>query len=1193
MDIVSSMTKYFRASLADESLLGVVADASDSGQATAPSLGIQDGLVPLAVASKLFSEWKKRNKSDQDPDKIEVMVSPFSFHLESSHGHCPETIPKELLPLWLLALLSPTGKLEPMKRGPSPWLHREYLNPAGSEVVISSVTDFDAYVSKHWDESAHAGGWSAYFGFGREMLEKLTPLMASETVSLGRADYVRQDKGLVVLGGVNSHIRAGLQLLYERISIAITKNKTSIDPYASLLKLYASLLKGVPKSERIHLSLDDELVMAARHLGQMSREYPLGATQRQAIHHYLNDSFGDVTTINGPPGTGKTTLLKSVVASLLVQRAYSGAEAGPLIGATSANNQAVTNIIKDFGKILPEKGGSIFEQRWLPGPLRSLGLYAVSSSNEPSEYHSLTINRDGQHEGFYQELETPEYIKKGELLFLERFREAFPGTACPDMDTARKCIRQCIREKVNALQDALGSLKEHRKHQDRLPTLRKDLDVAKVEARIPREAFAVADQHKTLAEAEENRLAVVLTDFERHCANESVWLGIFGFIPAVREKRLAAVRADFQHRLAPALLLGARTPKEIRDQLADACARAMADVQAASSTLQEAAGKLQLAKARIEALSSKLLETEARISAFLEEHELENLEEQGCYKYLARLDTGLRYDLFTLAIHYFEALWVVKTRKAIQDSVPGGNGKDDFARLEARWRRYAMLTPCVVSTVYMLPKFFRAGRTREPLLGALDLLIIDEAGQATTPTTAGLFALAQRAIVVGDRHQIEPVWSIPENVDAGNLAVCRVLPDAQGIGIPDSAAHLCASKGSAILLAQAASRYQLPGYQEPGLHLMEHRRCQPEIIRFCKELVYPRLQVLTAPSPAPELRSLKELGIPPFGYFHVPGESETRGGSRCNLYEAENIAAWVKSNQAALQKIYPGRRIEEIVGIVTPFKAQEGAIRDYLGQNTGITIGTVHRLQGAERPIILFSLVYGSQDGNTRFIDSKVNLLNVAVSRAQHSFLLFGNMDALSIKDDKPSARLARQLLSEEDNEMRFPLTPRRNLLTKTGTRHLSTLEDHRAMLQEAFTSAQKELLIVSPFLARRALEEDNVPEMVRDAVTRGVAVEIYSDSTFHNSPGSKTKLGECVEILRQAGAQVSLVERFHNKTLIVDDFILVEGSFNWFSASRSGAHVRQEHSIRYASTEVAGIKQKAKESLAKRNAGASVDCGG
>jgi len=896
-----------------------------------------------------------------------------------------------------------------------------------------------------------------------------------------------------------------------------------------------------------------------------------------------------VTTVNGPPGTGKTTLLKSVVASLLVQRAHAGSEAGPLIGATSANNQAVTNIIKDFGKIFPEKGGNIFEQRWLPDPLQSLGLYAVSTGKEQSEYHCLTT----QGMGIFQELETADYLEQGERMFLALFREAFPGIECSDVDKARKSIRERICEKVVALQGALGDLKKHREYQDGLPTLRKDLDVAQVEARIRRETFAAANQHKALVEAEEKRLATVLADFERHCANESVWLGIFGFIPAVREKRLAAVRADFQNRLVPALLLGARTPKEIRDRLADACARAMAEVQAASNALQEAEGKLHLAEARIEELTAKLRETEARIRAFLKEHELENLEEQGCYKYLAQLDTGLRYDLFTLAVHYFEALWLAKARKAIQDSIPGDEWKERChpARLEARWRRYAMLTPCVVSTVYMLPKFFRTkGKMCESLLGVLDLLIIDEAGQATTPTTACIFALAQRAIVVGDRHQIEPVWSIPENVDAGNLAVYSGLGQAQGKGIPDSAAHLCASKGSAILLAQAASRYQLPGYQEPGLHLMEHRRCQPEIIRFCKELVYPRLQVLTAPSPAPELSLLKDLGIPSFGYLHVPGESETRGGSRCNLYEAENITAWVKSNQAALQKIYPGRKIEEIVGIVTPFKAQEGAIRDCLGHDTRITIGTVHRLQGAERPIILFSLVYGSQDMNTGFIDSKVNLLNVAVSRAQHSFLLFGNMDSLSIKRNTPSARLARQLLSEEDNEMRFPLTPRRNLPTRTGTWHLSTLDDHRATLRDAFASAQKELFIVSPFMARRALEEDNVPEMVRDAVARGVAVEIYSDSTLQNRPEDKVKLAECIGILRQAGAQVNMVKWFHNKTLIVDDFTLVEGSFNWLSASRSGGYVRQEHSICYASPEVAGIKQKTKECLAKRNAGASVE---
>lgn len=57
-----------------------------------------------------------------------------------------------------------------------------------------------------------------------------------------------------------------------------------------------------------------------------------------------------------------------------------------------------------------------------------------------------------------------------------------------------------------------------------------------------------------------------------------------------------------------------------------------------------------------------------------------------------------------------------------------------------------------------------------------------------------------------------------------------------------------------------------------------------------------------------------------------------------------------------------------------------------------LTIGTVHALQGAERPIILFSSVYGPNMKNTSFFfDMGPNMLNVAVSRAKDSFIMFGH----------------------------------------------------------------------------------------------------------------------------------------------------------------------------------------------------------
>ena len=58
-------------------------------------------------------------------------------------------------------------------------------------------------------------------------------------------------------------------------------------------------------------------------------------------------SDSDILAVNGPPGTGKTTFVLSVVASLWIESALK--EEDPNIAA-STKKQAVTNVIDAFGK---------------------------------------------------------------------------------------------------------------------------------------------------------------------------------------------------------------------------------------------------------------------------------------------------------------------------------------------------------------------------------------------------------------------------------------------------------------------------------------------------------------------------------------------------------------------------------------------------------------------------------------------------------------------------------------------------------------------------------------------------------------------------------------------------------------------------------------------------------------------------
>jgi superfamily I DNA and/or RNA helicase len=73
-----------------------------------------------------------------------------------------------------------------------------------------------------------------------------------------------------------------------------------------------------------------------------------------------------------------------------------------------------------------------------------------------------------------------------------------------------------------------------------------------------------------------------------------------------------------------------------------------------------------------------------------------------------------------------------------------------------------------------------------------------------------------------------------------------------------------------------------------------------------------------------------------------------------------------------------------------------------------VEAGTVHTFQGGEKRVIVFSTVYGGDDKGCFFIDRSENLMNVAVSRAQDAFLVFGSRECLSDDEGRASGLLKK-----------------------------------------------------------------------------------------------------------------------------------------------------------------------------------------
>jgi hypothetical protein len=129
----------------------------------------------------------------------------------------------------------------------------------------------------------------------------------------------------------------------------------------------------------------------------MGGTYPLANLQREALHHLLAIEDAQLLAINGPPGTGKTTLIQSVVANYYVSAALQEKEA-PVIFAASANNNAVTNILDSFAAATVDaRSSDPLTRRWLP-KLFSFGLYlpAASQKADEAKYHVARLPNFGR-----------------------------------------------------------------------------------------------------------------------------------------------------------------------------------------------------------------------------------------------------------------------------------------------------------------------------------------------------------------------------------------------------------------------------------------------------------------------------------------------------------------------------------------------------------------------------------------------------------------------------------------------------------------------------------------------------------------------------------------------------------------------------------------------------------------------------
>ncbi len=1127
MTTSKQLIAYWRDSLTDAELAAL--ELTEGNHVQVFSDALAEGTLDTQSTAALFAQSKQPIQLRDEPANIPVIVVPIVAVKAWRDGR-----QRLLCPLLIPAELDSNGCLQAPIGYRRPWIPRILLEPTSSDLVLGNVDWLDDFFAHHFrtlSAEEAAKDWADTFNTAWQMLRHVTNGQGQQIVE--ESGFRISDKAAVVSMANVWGMTGNILHVYNHLL-----DRQKIPP---LLENYLTLTPPAPKPALAPL---DWIGPAQQHLGSFSNQFPLSPSQRQALHHFLSLENHSTLAVSGPPGTGKTTLLHSVIASLWVKAALYQRQP-PVIVATSTNNQAVTNVIDSLA-------GADGVPRWLP--VSSFGLYLVNMAIKQADAAGrglLTLNKKGG--GFPAQAETADFVSQAKEQYLAA------------------CSRFLEREVVNI---AEGVQHLHQRLKSKAADMVAGMNIAFRLNSLTQQVTDLAHPYGTLA-AYENSLQQQVNEAQKEQGKwrniRQAWLqyqqaeptfySVLGFVPGIRRKQVAGYQLFLAQNMPDTAV--APDPSAISAMIDNQVENANAAVNETARVLQEVQ-QLTLKREALLTQWQQWREKFAYPAAWEQLFQLENEAGETLSENLLNwLDTTFRHDLFVLATHYWEGRWLQEVEKE-QLSSPDFKEARNRASQEKRWRRYAMLTPCFVTTMHTGPSFFDYyDRKNKPLLGTIDLLIIDEAGQVTPEVSGAMLALAKQALVVGDVKQIEPVWSIHHPVDLGNLQRHNLaLTEEELTGL--QARGLMASSGSVMQIAQQVSPYQIPAdngvVYERGMFLAEHRRCVPEIIGYCNTLAYNgRLRPLRP--------SLTHYPWPHLGYVHVKGDMAFESGSRRNEREAQALAAWIADNQAAFIAHY-GRPLDDVLGIVTPFAAQKRALLRALNQR-GLElskVGTVHALQGGERPIVLFSPVYTTQDADlTYFFDRGPNMLNVAVSRARDSFIVFGDMDIFNPAQATPSGILARYLFACEANEMvGFAVPERGEADDETAVHHIRTLDKHVRALKRAFDRAQRRLDIVSPFLRWRAVEQDRIGEQTRAAVARGVEVNIYIDQDFNENLTLPAAV-EAATALRESGAQVHICRNIHSKVVCVDNEVFIEGSFNWLSAERSIAdYTRYETSIIY-----------------------------
>lgn len=248
---------------------------------------------------------------------------------------------------------------------------------------------------------------------------------------------------------------------------------------------------------------------------------------------------------------------------------------------------------------------------------------------------------------------------------------------------------------------------------------------------------------------------------------------------------------------------------------------------------------------------------------------------------------------------------------------------------------------------------------REQMLGSVDVLFVDEAGQMSLANVVAMSGAASSVVLLGDPNQLPMVSQGTHPNGAGSSALEHLL-------------------GGAVTLED-----------HRGLFLETTWRMHPEVNRYISTAFYEG-RLNTHPSMALQRIVSDDPRLDGVGvrFLDCDHEGNASKSPQEAAAVAELVGGLIGSSWTDRFGVTTEIQAENII-IVAPYNAHVAeisrAVEARLGSGIQVPVGTVDKFQGQEGAIAVFSMASSSRDDAPRDMDFLYsrNRLNVAVSRAR------------------------------------------------------------------------------------------------------------------------------------------------------------------------------------------------------------------